>query len=154
MKIALACDHTGYELKIEIKLILEKLGYEVHDFGIHEEGHCDISDYIYPAALEVGKGNREKGIFIDGLGSGSALIANKVYGVYASVCNDLFTASLDRTFTDSNVLCVGSKIIDFQIIENLLKIWLMPRSIENIEKYEYRNKKIREIEKNHLIQLR
>lgn len=90
MKIAMANDHAGYALKEEIKAYLQQAGHEVLDFGTHDQESCDLPDYIYPASMAVAEGKADRGIFVDGVGYGSAMIANKIYGVYAAVCQDPF----------------------------------------------------------------
>jgi len=111
MKIAMASDHAGFSLKEEIKAYLQSQGHEVLDFGAHSEDACDLPDSVYPASLAVGEGKADRGIFVDGVGYGSAMIANKIYGVYAAVCQDPFCANLARSHSDTNVLCIGGKII-------------------------------------------
>ena len=96
MKIAMANDHAGTKLKEEIKAWLETEGYEVEDFGTYDEEGCDLSDFVYPAALAVAKGQCDRGIFVDGVGYGSAMIANKLNGIYACVFQDPFCAQLAR----------------------------------------------------------
>lgn len=100
MKIAMANDHAGFSLKEEIKSYLESQGHEVIDFGTHNEEACDLPDYIYPASMAVADGKADRGIFVDGVGYGSAMIANKIYGVYAAVCQDPFCASLARELSE------------------------------------------------------
>ena len=78
MKIAMANDHAGTLMKNEIKAYLESQGHTVVDFGTYDEESCDLSDFVLPAALAVAKGECERGIFVDGVGYGSAMIANKV----------------------------------------------------------------------------
>lgn len=90
MKIAMANDHAGTVLKNAIKAYLEAEGHEVQDFGTYDEESCDLSDFVYPAALAVAKGECDRGVFVDGVGYGSAMIANKVNGIYAVVCQDPF----------------------------------------------------------------
>ena len=124
MKIAMANDHAGTQLKNEIKKYLESQGHEVKDFGTYDEEGCDLSDFVYPAALSVAKGECERGIFVDGVGYGSALIANKICGIYAAVCQDPFCAKLAREHTDSNVLCIGGKIIGSAIAMEIVKTWM------------------------------
>ena len=92
MRIAVAGDHAGWSLKEEIKGILA--GHEISDFGTTDDAACDLPDFVYPAALAVGGGQVDRGIFVDGVGYGSAMIANKVPGVYAAVCQDPFCATL------------------------------------------------------------
>ena len=111
MKIALASDHAGFALKQEIQALLQAQGHEILDFGAYDEQACDLPDSVYPAAQAVSKAIVDRGIFIDGVGYGSAMIANKLYGVYAAVCQDPFCAALARSHSDTNVLCLGGKII-------------------------------------------
>ena len=89
MKIAMANDHAGTQMKEEIKAYLIAQGYEVKDFGTYDNASCDLSDFVYPAALAVAKGECDRGIFCDGVGYGSALIANKINGCYAAVCQEM-----------------------------------------------------------------
>jgi RpiB/LacA/LacB family sugar-phosphate isomerase len=105
MRIALASDHAGFPLKEEVKAVLQGQGLEVDDFGTSSEDACDLPDFVYPAALAVGAGEVDRGIFVDGVGYGSALIANRIAGVDAAVCQDPFCATLAR----SHWLGVGSR---------------------------------------------
>lgn len=84
----MANDHAGTQMKEEIKAYLTGQGYEVEDFGTYDGESCDLSDFVYPAALAVAREECGKGIFCDGVGYGSALIANKINGCYAAVCQD------------------------------------------------------------------
>ena len=83
MKIAMANDHAGTDLKDQIKEWLESQGHEVVDFGTYDHESCDLSDFVLPATLAVAKGECDRGIFVDGVGYGSAMIANKVRGIFA-----------------------------------------------------------------------
>lgn len=153
MKIAVASDHAGFSLKEEIKMFLEKEGHEVLDFGTNSEEGCDLSDFIYPASLAVSEGKVDRGIFIDGVGYGSALIANKIHGVYAAVCQDPFCAQLARSHSDTNVLCIGGKIIGSAIALEIVKVWLTTDFLKDIEKYKIRVDKVTEISEKHLKKL-
>ena len=117
MKIAMAGDHAGFAMKAELKKLLEQQGHEVTDFGPFSEEGCDLPDFIYPAALAVSDGQVERGIFIDGVGYGSALIANKIPGVYAAVAQDPFCVGLARSHSNTNMLCLGGKLIGPAIAE-------------------------------------
>ncbi len=150
MKIGMACDHAGYEMKEEIKSFLENEGHEVIDFGTNNLDSCDLSDYIYPAALAVSKGEVERGVFVDGVGYGSAMIANKISGVFAAVCQDPFCANLARSHSDTNVLCLGGKIIGSALALEIVKTWLHTDYLSNIEKYSKRVKKVQEIDRKHV----
>lgn len=150
MKIAMANDHAGYSLKEEIKKYLEQQGHEVIDFGTHNEDACDLPDYIYPASIAVAEGKADRGIFVDGVGYGSAMIANKIYGIYAAVCQDPFCAKLAREHSDTNVLCIGGKIIGSAIAMEIVKTWMTTDHITDEEKYTRRVNKVKEINENHL----
>lgn len=150
MKIAMANDHAGTSLKNEIKAYLEAEGHEVKDFGTYDDASCDLSDFVYPAALSVAKGECERGIFVDGVGYGSALIANKLNGIYAAVCQDPFCAKLAREHTDSNVLCIGGKIIGSAIAMEIVKTWMHTDALTE-DKYRRRVKKVAEINDKHCV---
>lgn len=144
MKIAMANDHAGTAMKNEIKKYLEEQGHEVKDFGTYDDASCDLSDFVLPAALSVAKGECERGIFVDGVGYGSALISNKVNGIYAAVCQDPLCARLAREHTDSNVLCLGGKLIGSVIAMEIVKVW-MTTDVLSAEKYQNRIKKVAKI---------
>jgi len=150
MKIAMASDHAGLELKKTITNLLESMGHEVEDFGTHTSDAADLSDYVYPAALAVSSGECERGIFVDGVGYGSAMIANKVKGIFAAVCQDSFCAELARSHSDTNVLCIGGKIIGEAIALEIVKVWMTTDWLgHSEEKYSRRVNKVREIDKTH-----
>lgn len=144
MKIAMANDHAGTALKNVIKAYLESQGHEVKDFGTYDGESCDLSDYVYPAAIAVGKGECDRGIFVDGVGYGSAMIANKVNGIYACVCQDPFCAQLSREHNDANVLCLGGKLIGEMIAMEIVKTWMNTEPL-TVEKYVRRRDKVKEI---------
>lgn len=150
MKIAVACDHAGFSLKEEVKVFLENEGHEILDFGTYDEESCDLPDYIYPAALAVAEGKAERGIFIDGVGYGSALIANKISGLYAAVCQDPFCAKLARSHSNTNILCIGGKIIGSGIAIDIVNTWMTTEFLSEVEKYKKRVDKIIEISEKHL----
>lgn len=150
MKIAMANDHAGTQMKNEIKAYLESNGYEVVDFGTYDENSCDLSDFVYPAALAVGKGECDRGIFCDGVGYGSALIANKISGCYAAVCQDPLCATLARQHTDSNILCLGAKIIGGLMSMEVVKTWLNTEPLME-EKYRRRVQKVCNINDKHCV---
>ena len=150
MKIAMAGDHAGFALKKEIKEMLEKEGHEIVDFGPFSEEGCDLPDFIYPASLAVSKGEVDRGIFIDGVGYGSALIANKIYGVYAAVCQDPFCAGLARSHANTNVLCLGGKIIGSAIAQEIVKTWMTTEYLSDNPRYTKRVDKVIEIAEKHI----
>jgi ribose 5-phosphate isomerase B len=124
MHIAMASDHAGRALKEEIKSLLSQLGHTVVDFGTNTDDPADLPDHVLPASLAVANGEAERGIFVDGVGYGSAMIANKIHGVFAAVCQDPFCAELARSHSDTNVLCLGGKIIGSAIALEIVKVWM------------------------------
>jgi ribose 5-phosphate isomerase B len=147
MRIALAADHAGFPLKEELKAFLA--GHELTDFGAHDEQPCDLSDHVYPAALAVSDGRVERAIFVDGVGYGSAMIANKLGGVFAAVCQDPFCATLARSHSDTNVLCLGGKIIGSALAIETVRAWMSTDFLADVPKYVVRVEKVRQIDAKH-----
>lgn len=152
MRIALASDHAGYPLKQEIAAVLAAAGHETVDVGPFDQEPCDLPDFVYPAALAVGRGECERGIFVDGVGYGSAMIANKISGVYAAVAQDPFCAGLSRSHSNSNVLCLGGKIIGSALALDIVRVWMDTEWLTD-EKYRRRVAKVVEINDRHLVSL-
>ena len=110
-KIAIACDHGGYELKLTVVEHLKNNGFEVVDFGCDSTASVDYPDYAVPASKAVAAGECELGILICGTGIGMSLCANKVHGIRAACCSDTFSARLTRVHNDANVLCFGERVV-------------------------------------------
>ena len=153
MRIAVAGDHAGFALKREITTWLQGQGHQVVDFGADSEDAVDLPDHVYPAALAVGRGEVERGIFVDGVGYGSALVANRVRGVYAAVCQDPFCAGLARSHSDTNVLCIGGKIIGSALAMEVVRVWMVTEHLGQEEKYARRVAKVKQISERHLVPL-
>jgi ribose 5-phosphate isomerase B len=156
MRIAMASDHAGRALKEEIKAQLRAGGHEVTDFGTDTDDPADLPDHVYPAALSVARGEADRGIFVDGVGYGSAMIANKISGIYAAVCQDPFCAELARSHSDTNVLCIGGKIIGSAIALEIVRVWTSTDWLggsEGGEKYARRVEKVKEIDRRHVVPL-
>jgi ribose 5-phosphate isomerase B len=150
MRVALASDHAGFSLKEEIKTLLAGQGHETTDFGTDSEAACDLVDFAYPAALAVGRSEVDRAILVDGVGYGSAMIANRVRGVDAVVCQDPFCAGLARTHTDSNVLCIGGKVIGSALALAVVETWMTTDFLASEPKYVRRVAKAREVAERHL----
>ena len=148
MKIAVASDHAGFALKQQVAAQLAEMGHEVLDFGAYDEEACDLPDSVYPAAQAVSQGVVERGIFIDGVGYGSALIANKLPSVFAAVCQDPFCAGLARSHSDSNVLCLGGKLIGAAIATEIVRVWMTTDMLTEA-KYQRRVDKVKAIDQKH-----
>jgi len=151
MRIAMASDHAGFELKKQIARWLKDEGHEVVDFGAHSEEACDLPDHVYPASLALARGEVERAIFVDGVGYGSAMIANKLPGVFAAVAQDPFCAGLARSHSDTNALCIGGKIIGSALAMEVVKAWMTTDYLGTTEpKYARRVAKVAEIAKRHI----
>lgn len=111
MKIAVGCDHGGLKHKNAIKEHLEKHGYEVCDFGIYEEKSVDYPDIAVKVCESIVSGECERGILVCGTGIGMSIAANKVKGIRAAACSEHFSAKYTRLHNDSNVLCLGGRVI-------------------------------------------
>lgn len=124
MKIALACDHGGLNLKNLIVAYLKEHGYEVVDFGTNTTDSCDYPDYALPAAEAVASGMCEKGILICSTGIGVSIVANKVPGVRCAHCHDVYCAEFTRRHNNANMLAMGEKVVGagyaLQIVETFL----------------------------------
>ena len=151
MRIAMASDHAGRALKEEIKAQLAAGGHEVVDFGTDTDDPADLPDHVYPASLAVASGECERGLFVDGVGYGSAMIANKLPGVFAAVAQDPFCAWLARSHSDTNVLCIGGKIIGSALAMEVVKSWMSTDWLgTSEEKYARRVAKVVEIAERHV----
>ena len=124
MKIAIASDHAGYKYKQRIKLHLAAAGYEVCDFGTDSEESCDYPDFIRPAALAVADGRCDRAIVLGGSGNGEAITANRIAGIRATVCWDIESAHFARSHNDSNVLSLGQRMIDGDMLLQIVDTWL------------------------------
>lgn len=111
MKIAIACDHGGLDLKNEIKKYLKDNNYEVIDFGTDSLESCDYPDYALPASEAVACGQCEMGILICSTGIGVSIAANKVKGIRCAHCHDTYCAEFSRLHNDANMLAIGAKVV-------------------------------------------
>jgi ribose 5-phosphate isomerase B len=124
VRVAVACDHAGYLLKEALKSFLREEGHEVLDLGTDSEEMVDYPDYSAAAARAVVEGRAERGIVVGGSGQGEQLAANKVRGVRAALCNDLYLAELSRRHNDANVLTIGGRIVAPALAKEIVRVWL------------------------------
>jgi len=122
--IALACDHGGFELMRVVKSHLDSIGCAYEDFGTYTADSCDYPEFAVRAARAVANCECDKGILICGTGIGMAIAANKVPGIRAAVCFDLFTAGMARSHNDANVLTLGARVIDAALALNIIGVFL------------------------------
>ena len=124
MRIAIGADHAGFTLKQHLKDTLSRLGHQVEDFGTDSEASVDYPLICAAVGRAVVEGRAERGIVLGGSGQGEQIAANKVHGVRAALCNDLFTARLSRQHNDANVLSMGGRIVAFGLADEIVSLWL------------------------------
>lgn len=124
MKIAIGCDHAGYELKEIVKDKLTSEGYELIDLGTNSSESVDYPIYGRAVGEKVASGESDKGIAICGTGIGISISCNKVKGVRAALCNTEHLAKMSREHNDANVLCLGAREIDKELALKIVDKWL------------------------------
>jgi ribose 5-phosphate isomerase B len=143
--VIIGSDHGGFELKEILKKYISDLGYSVIDVGTNSTDSVDYPDFAYAVALGVSNGKADRGIMIDGAGVASCMVANKVPGIRASCCNDLFTAKNSREHNDANVLTLGGRVIGSELAKQITKLWLEQKFEGG--RHQKRVDKIMEVEK-------
>jgi ribose 5-phosphate isomerase B len=124
VRIAIGADHAGFSLKEHLKLTLQRIGHLVDDHGTDGEAPVDYPPICIAVARAVAEGRADRGIVLGGSGQGEQIAANKVQGIRAVLCNDLYTARLSREHNDGNVLSMGGRIVAFGLADEILKVWL------------------------------
>ena len=124
MRIAIGADHAGFPLKEHLVATLVRLGHQVDDRGTHSETPIDYPPICAEVARLVVAGTADRGIVIGGSGQGEQITANKVRGVRAALCNDLYTARMSREHNDANVLAIGGRIVAFGLADEIVAVWL------------------------------
>jgi ribose 5-phosphate isomerase B len=145
MKVAIACDHRGYDAKKKLLPRLEKLGHVVTDFGCGANSSgVDYPDTGAPAARAVASGQCDVGIFLDGSGIGMSIVANKICGVRAALAHDEFTARRARQHNHCNVLCLGADLLGEDHMHTIVEIFLATHYEPG--RHDRRIEKIKQIE--------
>jgi ribose 5-phosphate isomerase B len=124
MRIAVGADHAGFALKEHLKSALARLGHEYIDLGTLDDVPSDYPPISAAVGRSVVEGRADRGIVLGGSGQGEQIAANKVPGVRAALCNDLFTARLSRQHNDANVLAMGARIVAPELACEILMLWL------------------------------
>jgi len=145
MKIALGSDHGGYKLKEYLKECLMKLNIEYVDFGCENEKYVDYPDIGFKVAIDVKNGKCDRGILICATGIGMSVIANKVRGIRAALCDNEFTARCAREHNDANILTLGARVISVGLAKEIVKVWLNTK-FSHEEKHINRLNKIKQEE--------
>ena len=124
MKIALGCDHGGYELKQYVITVLEQLGHEYEDFGCYSTESCDYADFGVPAARAVAEGRCDRGIVICTTGIGISIAANKVKGIRCALCSEPLSAEMTRKHNNANMLAMGAGFTGKNMAERMVEVFL------------------------------
>ena len=124
MRIAIGADHAGFLLKQHLVGTLGRLGHSVDDHGTNSEEPVDYPPICLDVARAVAGGRVDRGVVLGGSGQGEQIAANKVVGIRAALCNDLYTARLSRLHNDANVLSMGGRIVAFGLADEILALWL------------------------------
>ncbi len=124
MKIAIGCDHAGYELKEAVKKKLENDGHEIIDVGCHSIESVDYPKYGHAVGRAVASGEADNGIAICGSGIGISMAANKVPGVRAGLVDSVWGATMTKKHNNANVLCMGGRVVSEELAFEMIEAWM------------------------------
>jgi ribose 5-phosphate isomerase B len=124
VRVAIGSDHAGFALKAHLSETLRSLGHDVDDHGTDSDRSVDYPPICAAVGRAVAKGAADRGIVLGGSGQGEQISANKVRGVRAALCNDLYTARMSREHNDANVLAIGARIVAPPLADEILTLWL------------------------------
>lgn len=144
MRVAIGADHAGFALKGDLVRFLKELGHEVQDLGTDSEEPTDYPPICAAVARSVRDGRADRGVVLGGSGQGEQIAANKVRGIRAALCNDLYTARMSRLHNNATVLSMGARVVAPALANDILRLWLdtgfeggrHQRRIEQIEGIE------------------
>lgn len=127
MKLALAADHAGLDLKEELAVFLDRLGHSVENLGTHSKDPVDYPDSARAVGEALSQGRAERGIIVCGSGAGVSIAANKIPGIRAAVCHDTYTAHQAVEHDDMNVLCLGARVVGSELAKEIASTFLAAR---------------------------
>lgn len=145
MRIAFACDHRGFPYKTAMIAALRADGHDVLDLGTDSADAVDYPDSARVVGVLVRDGQADAGILVCGSGAGVSIAANKIHGVRAALCHDLFTAHQSREDDDANVLCLGSRVVALDMAIALAREFVAAR-FSHAERHARRLAKVRDLE--------
>ena len=148
MKISVACDHGGLNLKKALIAYLQKCGHEVQDFGTNSVDSCDYPDFAVQAAEAVASGACDRGIVVCSSGIGVSIVANKVPGIRCAHCHDTYCAKYTRLHNDANMMAFGEKVVGVGLMEEMVNLFLTTE-YEGGERHDRRIAKITAIEEKY-----
>ena len=150
MRIAVAGDHAGFELKELLVPWLRSAGHQVEDLGAHTfDAEDDYPDFAFLVADSVRFGQAERGIVVCGSGVGASIAANKVPGIRACLCHDTYTGRQGVEHDDMNVLCLGGRVIGFELAKEIVTAFLAANFIPEV-RYKRRLEKLLQVEKRNM----
>ena len=124
MKVAIGCDHGGFGLKDIVKSVLKDLGHEIDDLGCDSSESVDYPNFAQAVSALVIEGKCERGILVCGTGIGMSMAANRIPGIRAARCNEMFSARMSREHNDANILCIGARVIGPGLAEEIVRTWM------------------------------
>lgn len=146
MRVGIAADHGGFELKTSLVKLLQRLGHEVVDYGASSlDQSDDYPDFVIPLARALAAGQVERGIAVCGSGVGASIAANKVPGVRAALVSDVFSAHQGVEDDDMNILCMGGRVVGNALAEDLVRTFMTAR-FSGIERHRRRLEKVKALE--------
>jgi ribose 5-phosphate isomerase B len=145
MKIAIGCDHAGFDMKVALAEFLRGLGHETIDVGAYNDQPSDYPDFAEAVGRAVLEGRAERGLLICGSGVGASVAANKLPGIRAGLCHDTYSAHQGVEHDDMNVLVLGARIIGAKLAEELVRAFAGAR-FSREERHERRLEKVKALE--------
>ena len=124
MRIAIGADHAGFALKQHLIETIVRMGHDLDDRGTHSEDPVDYPAICAEVGRLVAEKRADRGVVVGGSGQGEQMAANKIPGVRAALCNDLYTAELSRQHNDANVLALGGRIVAHGLADEIVRLWL------------------------------
>lgn len=149
MRIAIGCDHAGFELKQVLIRFLKELGHEIIDVGTHSCEPVDYPDYTEDACKSIIEGEAQRAVVICGSGIGASITANKIPGIRAGICHDTYSAHQGVEHDDMNVLVIGGRIIGVELAKEIVRTFL-GATFSNQERHMRRLNKVKAIERKYM----
>lgn len=149
MRIAVASDHAGFEIKNDVADALRAVGHDVQDLGTYDETPVDYPDYAEKIGEALLEGRAERGVLVCGSGVGASVAANKIPGIRAGLCHDTYSAHQGVEHDDMNVLVLGGRVIGSEMAKELARTFVAAQFTHE-ERHERRLAKVRAIEQHYI----
>ena len=149
MKIAIASDHAGFDLKGHLVAALEIDGHEILDLGTNSDASVDYPDFALKISLAIISGEAERGIFICGSGVGGVIVVNKIKGIRSGLCHDTYSAHQGVEHDNMNILCLGSRVIGYNLAIEISRAFITAE-YSGEERHNRRLQKLADIENRNM----